>query len=90
MPTVTVKKVGDELMMAVPPSFLSELALVPGATLEAQLEGSALIFAHSPRRKNPYRYTAAELLAQGDYERANAEPRQREWVDAPAVGGELI
>jgi len=90
MPTVTVQKIGDELMMTVPHSFSNKLSLRPGSTLEAQLEGSALVFARSPRRKNPYSYTAASLLAQGDYEKANAEPGQREWIDAPAVGGELI
>jgi len=77
-------------MMAVPAALSSELSLHPGATFEAQLEGTALVFSRAPRRKNPYRYTAAELLAQGDYEQANAEPGQRDWVDTPAVGRELI
>jgi len=90
MPTVTVQKIGDELMMTVPPSFLRGLSLAHGSTLEAQLEGTALVISWTGRSKNPYRYTATELLAQGDYEKANAEPGQREWVDASAVGGELI
>jgi antitoxin ChpS len=35
------------------------------------------------------RYTLAELLAASDYS-APLALEEREWVDAPAVGGELI
>lgn len=35
------------------------------------------------------KYTMAELLAESDY--LQTQPRdQREWVDAPATGGELL
>ena len=35
------------------------------------------------------RYTLAELLAASDYSQPQPA-EEREWVDAPAVGGELI
>ena len=35
------------------------------------------------------RYTLAELLAASDYSQQQPA-EEREWVDAPAVGGELI
>ncbi len=35
------------------------------------------------------RYTLAELLAASDYGQPQP-PEEREWVDAPAVGGELL
>jgi len=35
------------------------------------------------------RYTLAELLAASDYSQSQPA-EEREWVDAPAVGGELI
>ncbi|MDD9332370.1 MAG: antitoxin, partial [Bartonella sp.] len=35
------------------------------------------------------RYTMAELLAASDYSQPQS-PEEREWVDASAVGGELI
>lgn len=39
--------------------------------------------------KSRSRYTLAELLAASDY--SQPQPvEEREWVDAPAVGGELI
>ena len=35
------------------------------------------------------RYTLAELLATSDYSQPQPA-EEREWIDAPAVGGELI
>jgi antitoxin ChpS len=35
------------------------------------------------------RYTLAELLAMSDYSQPQPA-EEREWVDAPAVGGELL
>jgi len=38
---------------------------------------------------NRSRYTMAELLAASDYSQPQP-PEEREWVDAPAVGREII
>jgi antitoxin ChpS len=49
------------------------------------IDGGRLVIEPNPRP----RYTLAELLAASDYSQPQP-PEQREWVDAPAVGGELI
>ena len=47
--------------------------------------GGRLVVEPNPRP----RYTFAELLAASDYAQPQP-PEEREWVDAPAVGRELI
>lgn len=37
----------------------------------------------------PHRYTMDELLSASDYSQPQPD-EEREWVDAPAIGGELI
>jgi antitoxin ChpS len=77
--------VGGSIMLAVPPAILELLQLGPGATVGVSVDDGRLIVELQPRR----RYTLAELLAASDY----SEPQpleEREWIDAPATGRELI
>ena len=37
----------------------------------------------------PHRYTMDELLSASDYSQPQPD-EEREWVDTPAIGGELI
>jgi antitoxin ChpS len=60
------------------PSFLDQPHLQAGATV-------GLAVNPSPRQ----RYTLAELLAACDFTKPLL-PEEREWLDAPAVGDELI
>ena len=85
MHTTNLRKVGGSVMMAVPPAFLDLLHLRAGATVGMAIDGGRLVIEPNPRP----RYTLAELLAASDYSQPQP-PEQREWVDAPAVGGELI
>jgi antitoxin ChpS len=85
MHTTNLRKVGGSVMMAVPPAFLDLLHLRVGATVGMAIDGGRLVIEPNPRP----RYTLAELLAASDYSQPQP-PEQREWVDAPAVGGELI
>jgi antitoxin ChpS len=85
MHTTNLRKVGGSVMLAVPPVLLKMLQLEPGATVGVDVEDGRLIV--EPQRKP--RYTLEELLAASDYSRPQP-PEEREWVDAPAVGGELI
>lgn len=72
-------------MMAVPPAILDLLHLQAGATVALQVDHGRLIV--EPR--SPPRYTLSELLAASDY--SQPEPSdQREWVEAPAAGRELL
>lgn len=50
----------------------------------AQPDGNAI---QAPR--NPPRYTLAELLALSDYSQPQPAD-EREWVDTPSVGRELV
>jgi antitoxin ChpS len=85
MHTTNLRKVGGSIMLAVPPVLLNLLDLKAGATVAVDVENGRLIVEPNPRP----RYTMAELLAASDYSQAQP-PEEREWVDASAVGGELL
>ncbi len=85
MYTTTLRRVGGSAMLVVPPAFLDQLCLQPGATVGLAVNNGRLIVEPSP---GP-RYTMAELLAASDYSQPQP-PEEREWVDEPAAGGELI
>ncbi len=72
-------------MLAVPPVLLKLLQLEPGATVAVAVEEGRLIV--EPQRRP--RHTLEELLAASDYSQLQP-PVEREWLDAPAAGGELI
>jgi antitoxin ChpS len=72
-------------MMVVPPAFLELLHLQAGTAVGVAVDGGRLVVEPKPRP----RYTLAELLAASDYSQPQP-PEQREWLDAPAIGAELI
>ncbi|MGC9199087.1 MAG: AbrB/MazE/SpoVT family DNA-binding domain-containing protein [Acidobacteriaceae bacterium] len=80
-----LRKVGGSIMLAVPPAFLDQLNLQVGATVGLDMDRGCLVVNPNPRP----RYTLAELLAASDYSQPQPA-EEREWVDAPTVGGELI
>ena len=84
MQTTTLRKVGGSVMMTVPPAMLEELHLAAGATVSIGVEAGRLIV----ESRKP-KYTLEELLAQcgGNQKLTDAE---REWLDAPAVGREIL
>jgi antitoxin ChpS len=83
MHTTNLRKVGGSVMLAVPPAILEQLQLQAGSTVTVSLDGQRLVIESSPKP----RYTLSELLAASDYTQPDTE---REWVDSPAVGRELI
>ena len=85
MHTTCLRKVGGSVMMAVPPAILEILHLQAGATVGVAIDDGRLVVDPKPR---PH-YTLAELLAASDYSQPQPA-EEREWVDAPPVGGELI
>ena len=85
MYSTNLRKVGGSIMLAVPPAFLDQLNLQVGATVGLAVDHGCLVVAPNPRP----RYTMAELLAASDYSQPQPA-EEREWVDAPAVGGELL
>jgi len=80
-----LRKVGGSVMLSVPPAFLEQLHLQAGATVGLAIEHDCLVVDPHPRP----RYSLAELLAASDYSQT-PPAEEREWVDAPAVGGELL
>lgn len=85
MHTTNLRKVGGSVMLAVPPALLDVLGLKAGEEVALVVDGARLIV---EPQKRP-RYTLDELLAQCD---AAAEPSsdEREWLESPPVGGELL
>ena len=78
-----LRKVGGSVMLVVPPAVLEMLSLSAGSTVGVVVDSGRLIV--EPRKP---RVTLADLIAQCD---PNAPlPQDREWVDAPPVGRELI
>ena len=84
MHTTNLRKVGGSVMLAVPPVFLDQLHLQAGATVGLAVDHGRLVVDPYPRP----RYTLAQLLAASDYSQPQPSA-EREWVDAPALGGEL-
>ena len=85
MHTTNLRKVGGSIMLAVPPALLNLLRLKAGATVAVEVENGRLIVEPQPRP----RYTLEDLLAASDYSQP-LPPEEREWVEAPAVGRELL
>ncbi|GHU03450.1 MazE family transcriptional regulator [Alphaproteobacteria bacterium] len=85
MHITNLRKVGGSVMLAVPPAILDLLHLQAGAVVGVDVADGRLVVDPKPRS----RYTLAELLAASDYSQPQPA-EEREWVDAPAAGGELI
>jgi len=85
VPTTTLRKVGGSVMMAVPPAILDLLRLRAGTLVALAVDGDRLVVEPAPR----HRYTLDELLAQCEAE-AGVSDEDREWLDAPVVGRELL
>ncbi len=85
MRTTSLRKVGGSVMLVVPPAILDLLRLSAGSTVGLTVEGERLVIDPKPRSH----YTVDELLAASDYG-IEQPASEREWVDAPPVGRELI
>lgn len=85
MHITNLRKVGGSVMLAVPPALLELLDLKAGAAVGIAIDGGRLVVERSPKP----RYSLAELLAASDYSEAPS-PQEREWLDAPAVGKEIL
>jgi antitoxin ChpS len=82
-----LRKVGGSVMMTVDPALLDLFSLQVGATVDVDVaDGCFVVY---PRAQAQPRYTMAQLLAASDYSQAPSD-EERAWVDAPAVGDELL
>jgi antitoxin ChpS len=71
-------------MMTVPSAVLEQMRFCPGTVVSIEADGDMM----SVKACRP-KYTAEELLADYDATTPWTE-EEREWLDAPAVGRELI
>ena len=85
MLTTNLRKVGGSIMLTVPPAFLDQLHLQAGATVGLSVSSGCIVIDPKPR---PH-YTLAELLAASDYSQPSSAEEQQ-WINGPALGGELI
>ena len=85
MHTTNLRKVGGSTMMVLPPAVLEMLGLAAGSTVAVTVDGRRLIV--EPQR--PPRFTLQELLAQCD-PAALVSAEDRDWIDAPNAGDEVI
>jgi antitoxin ChpS len=85
MHTTHLRKVGGSVMLALPPALLDLLQLKVGATVSVEVADGRLVVDPQPKP----RYTLEELLALSDFSQPPTK-EDREWLDAPPVGGELI
>ena len=85
MHTTNLRKVGGSVMMAVPPALLDLLKLRAGTSVGIVLDGDSLVVKAATRP----RYTLEELLAASDYTDVHVD-EDREWLDSPPIGRELI
>ena len=84
MALAKLRKVGGSTIVAIPPALLDELKVSAEAVFDLTIHEGALVL--RPERR---RYTLAELLAQCDYN-APLSDAEREWMDTPAVGQEVL
>lgn len=85
MHTTRLRKVGGSIMLAVPPALLDLLHLQVGAKVGLAVNDGRLLV---EAQKRP-RYTLDELLAKCD-PKAPRRKEDREWLDTPPVGDEII
>lgn len=80
----SLRKVGGSVMLAVPPACLDQLKLQVGSTVDVAVEDDRLVIQAQAKP----RYTLAQLLQNSDF--SAPSPKDRAWLDAPAVGAELL
>lgn len=85
MYTTRLKKVGGSVMLAVPPAVLKTLGLSSDSEVGMTNDNGCLVIEPQQRPRN----SLDELLAQCDSHAERSEEDQ-EWIDAPAVGREIL
>lgn len=80
-----LRQVGGSVMLSLPQAFLKQLNLSAKSNVDLSLKNGKLIV----EPINKPKYTLDELLAQSDYS-GSINDEERQWLDAPSVGGELL
>ena len=83
--TTTLRAVGGSVMFAIPKAMLEGLGLHANQQVDVSLSDGRMIVEPKVRP----RYTLAELLAQCDFDQPMTD-EEKEWLDAPPVGREVL
>ena len=83
MHSVTMRRVGGSVMLAVPPALLDVIGVGAGSTVDLDVDDGRLVVA--PRRRPSY--TLDELIAECD---PTASDDERAWIDGAPVGREEL
>jgi antitoxin ChpS len=78
-------KAGGSVALTVPAAMLEALRLAAGSTVDLFVNDGQLVVNPKPRP----RYTLKDLLAQCDSS-AEISAEDRQWLDSPPVGRELL
>ncbi len=85
MYSALLKNVNGAVVVELPFELLQELQVAAGDPVQLRVDSSSLALS---RLQTP-RYTLDELLSQCDFS-IPPSVEEREWLDAPAVGREVI
>lgn len=80
-----IRKVGGSMMLAIPPAILDLLSLSQGSVIQMVVENDRLII---EAVKKPS-YQLEDLLSQCNPDAPITE-EDKEWLNAPSVGREII
>jgi antitoxin ChpS len=80
-----IRKVGGSMMLAIPPAILDLLSLSQGSVIQMAVENDRLII---EAVKKPS-YQLDDLLSQCNPDAPISE-EDKEWLNAPSVGREII
>jgi len=87
MHTTTFRKVGGSVVMAVPPAILEILGIKAGDSGIVDIKDGQLVAKAVVQRKRRSKYNLSELLDNTDF---TMTAEEREWLDSPAVGNEIL
>lgn len=82
MVKANLRKVGGSVMVAIPPAVLELVGMRADMEVGLSVDNGNVVI--QPKKR---RYTLNELLAECDFSQPEGD---REFVDAPPVGGELL
>jgi len=85
MTLVSIRQSGGANIISLPKAILSTLNLDVGSILDLRLKNNQIVL--SPIKKEP---TLEELLAGSPKEALALTDEDREWLNAPAVGKEIL
>lgn len=80
-----LRAVGGSVMVAVPKAMLETLGFTANMPVSLSIEGEKLVISRKKRNK----YTLDQLLARCDLT-LPLSAEEKEWMDAPLVGKEII